>query len=71
MNKEEYVLKLNMDELSAIGAGLNQVPYGIAKPIIEKIEAQVNAQLKKEAPVTDPLLPVEDFNKDLQEASGE
>lgn len=51
-----YVVNLTLDELSVIGAGLNQISYGVAKPLIEKIEGQINAQMVDEVSI-DEVVP--------------
>lgn len=41
---EVYTVQLTDEQLRVVGAGLGEVPYKLAKPVIEAIQAQVNEQ---------------------------
>lgn len=59
MSEKTYNLTLTMQELTVLGRGLSSVPYGDAKPVIDNIEKQVNAQMeeKLESPEGKPFIP--------------
>ena len=41
----EFTLTITIDELNAIGAGLQELPAKVCNPITKKLQEQVNAQL--------------------------
>lgn len=40
----ELTLKLTIEELKTIGAGLSELPYKIAAPLVDKLQQQIDAQ---------------------------
>lgn len=44
----EFIVKLDGNDLAAIGNALNELPKKIADPLIMKINAQLQAQTKKQ-----------------------
>jgi hypothetical protein len=47
MNKE-FTLTLTLEEINALGVGLGFIIFNKAKPIIDKIESQINLQMQEE-----------------------
>ncbi len=44
---DEFVLRLNVDDIRKIDAGLGELPKRIADPIVAKLQAQISAQIKE------------------------
>lgn len=47
---KEYIVSLTVKELEIIGAGLQNVAYQHAAPLIKKLEEQINKQMQAEIP---------------------
>lgn len=52
--EQKYNILLSLKELEVIGAGLQNVAYQHASPLIRNIEEQINAQMQVEALVDEP-----------------
>lgn len=46
----EYLLKLTPADLAAMDRALQDLPFRIAAPLIDKINAQIKAQQQQRAP---------------------
>jgi hypothetical protein len=60
MSVKTFTITLLETELSDLAAGIMEMPAKKANPLMQKIQQQVNDQLKPKEPLTTEGFPIED-----------
>ena len=50
MSEKIFIIQVTAQELEHIGAGLNELPFKIARPLLEKLTMQYQQQSQQELP---------------------